>query len=574
MSTIANSKIKNLNVFGRRRLNKKALSRLLALTLITTVFAGVPSASAFPGGVPTPSITSLSVVSGPDSDLSGTRPSLTITGTNFTGVTSVRFGTEAAIFTVVNDTSISVTPTPVSPVTGLVNVSVTNSSGTATRLNAFTFFGAATKVAITVSSVGTASGAAFTTQPQITVQDSGSNTVTGSSDVVTATVSAGGTLVGTTTATATAGIATFTNLGITGTAGSAYTITYTVGALTVATQSVTLAAAVVAPSGGGGGGGGGASLAAQTTIVVTAASLRVQLPGTTTLTTTGGSGTGALTYTTSTPTICSVTSAGVVTAVAVGNCLITATKAADSSYLAATSSVVTLTISDSDAVAAKAAADKAVADAKAAADKAAADKAAADKAAADKAAADKVIADKAAADKVIADKAAADKVIADKAAADKVIADKAAADKVIADKAAADKVIADKAAADKVIADKAAADKVIADKAAADAAASEGGGGTAIDKSLVNSIKYSTSKTKITTITIDLADLFGDLTVDVEVKTTVLVKGKKVTKYVLIGEVTLNSVGKGMIKTKNVIKAGNTIRVSFGRMTIKTVTVK
>jgi hypothetical protein len=62
--------------------------------------------------------------------------------------------------------------------------------------------------------------------------------------------------------------------------------------------------------------------------------------------------------------------------------------------------------------------------------------------------------------------------------------------------------------------------------------------------------------------------------VDVSVKTTVLVKGKKVTKYVAIGEVTLNSVGKAVLKTKKVIKAGNTIRVSFGGITIKTVTVK
>jgi hypothetical protein len=60
----------------------------------------------------------------------------------------------------------------------------------------------------------------------------------------------------------------------------------------------------------------------------------------------------------------------------------------------------------------------------------------------------------------------------------------------------------------------------------------------------------------------------------VSLKTTVLVKGKKVTKYEVIGEVTLDSVGKGVIKTKKVIKAGNTIRVSFGGITIKTVTVK
>ena len=321
---------------------------------------------------------------------------------------------------------------------------------------------------------------------------------------------------------------------------------------------------------------GPAPMVSQTALGVVPAVTTVQLTKTTTLSTTGGSGSGAVTYATSTPTICSITSAGVVSAVAVGTCSVTATKASDgSSYLAATSVPVTITMSNSDALAAaaalQAAADKVIAD-KAAADKVIADKAAADKVIADKAAADKAAADKAAADKAAADKAAADKAAADKAAADKAAADKAAADKVIADKAAADK-----AAADKVIADKAAADKVIADKAAADKAASEGGGGSSIDNSLINSIKYSTNKSKITTIKIDLADEYGDLLVDVSVKTTVLVKGKKVTKYVTIGQVTLNEIGQGSIKTnkaKIIIKARDVIRVSFGGITIKTITVK
>ncbi|MFM8816225.1 MAG: beta strand repeat-containing protein, partial [Actinomycetes bacterium] len=103
---------------------------------------------------------------------------------------------------------------------------------------------APTKVVSVRTPVGTASGAAFTTQPQVSLQDSGSNVVvTDNSTVVTASVSAGATLVGTTTATASSGVATFSNLGISGTAGTAYTITYSASyggnALTVATQSVT-----------------------------------------------------------------------------------------------------------------------------------------------------------------------------------------------------------------------------------------------------------------------------------------------------------------------------------------------
>ena len=101
-----------------------------------------------------------------------------------------------------------------------------------------------TKVVSVRTPVGTASGAAFTTQPRVSLQDLGNNVVVSdSSTVVTATVSAGASLVGTRTATAVNGVATFDNLGITGTAGTAYTITYSAtfggNALTVATQSVT-----------------------------------------------------------------------------------------------------------------------------------------------------------------------------------------------------------------------------------------------------------------------------------------------------------------------------------------------
>ena len=101
-----------------------------------------------------------------------------------------------------------------------------------------------TKIVSARTPIGTASGAAFNTQPQVSLQDLGNNVVTNdSSTVVTASVSAGATLVGTQTATAVNGVATFNNLGISGTAGTAYTITYSAtyggNALTVATQSVT-----------------------------------------------------------------------------------------------------------------------------------------------------------------------------------------------------------------------------------------------------------------------------------------------------------------------------------------------
>jgi len=101
--------------------------------------------------------------------------------------------------------------------------------------------GAATQLALTTAASGAPAGAAFTTQPVVTVRDGAGNTVTSdNSTVVTMTVNAGATTVpATATATAAGGVATFSGVGITGTAGTAYTLTYAAGTLTSATQSIT-----------------------------------------------------------------------------------------------------------------------------------------------------------------------------------------------------------------------------------------------------------------------------------------------------------------------------------------------
>lgn len=109
--------------------------------------------------------------------------------------------------------------------------------------------GPATKLATTTSAAGSVSGVAFTTQPVITIQDASSNTVTNSTATVTATVSAGGTLIGTTTATAVNGVATFTNLGITASAGT-YTITYSSGSLTTTSHSIAVTVSILCATGG------------------------------------------------------------------------------------------------------------------------------------------------------------------------------------------------------------------------------------------------------------------------------------------------------------------------------------
>ena len=95
------------------------------------------------------------------------------------------------------------------------------------------------KLGLTRLAAGAASGAAFTTQPVVAIQDSLGNTVTGSSAVVTMMVSTGGTVVGTATATASSGVATFSTVGIGGTAGTSYTLTFSSSSLTSVAQSIT-----------------------------------------------------------------------------------------------------------------------------------------------------------------------------------------------------------------------------------------------------------------------------------------------------------------------------------------------
>ena len=115
-------------------------------------------------------------------------------------------------------------------------------SGNVTVLTA-----AASVLGLTVPAAGAVNGEAFTTQPEITIQDAYTNAVN-SSATVTATVSAGATLVGNTTATANLGVAEFEDLGINGTPNTPYTITYTITSPSTitTTQSITPTAATQA----------------------------------------------------------------------------------------------------------------------------------------------------------------------------------------------------------------------------------------------------------------------------------------------------------------------------------------
>ena len=121
-----------------------------------------------------------------------------------------------------------------------------NGGLSAVTSSSFTLVGAASKLAAG-SALGATSGAAFTTQPVVTIQDSANSTVsTGSSStaIVSVAVSGGDGLaltVGSLTKTAVAGVATFSGFGLTGTTGQSYTLTYSAGSLTIATGLVTMA---------------------------------------------------------------------------------------------------------------------------------------------------------------------------------------------------------------------------------------------------------------------------------------------------------------------------------------------
>jgi len=91
----------------------------------------------------------------------------------------------------------------------------------------------ATQLVVMTQPNGAVSGLAFTTQPMVRILDATNGLVTTATNVVTATItSGGGTLVGTATATAVAGVVTFTNLQINGAGG--HQITFSAAGLTSA----------------------------------------------------------------------------------------------------------------------------------------------------------------------------------------------------------------------------------------------------------------------------------------------------------------------------------------------------
>ena len=162
--------------------------------------------------------------------------SITITGANFVaGPTTVTInGVLATNVTVVSTTTITAT-TPGSSTTGPVSVLVTTAGGTNIANTLFNYIGQSSTANVTTPANGAGSALPFTTQPILTFVDSSGFTDTNYNQPVTMMVSGGdgfATTVGTTTINAVSGVATFNNVGISGTAGITYTLTYTSGVIT------------------------------------------------------------------------------------------------------------------------------------------------------------------------------------------------------------------------------------------------------------------------------------------------------------------------------------------------------
>jgi hypothetical protein len=125
------------------------------------------------------------------------------------------------------------TPNTVATATAFT-ITATNTAGSVTQTFTLTVTAA---VAIFTQPIGGANATALSTQPVVRVVDGSGNAIASFTSNVVATIASGtGTLSGTTTVAAVAGVATFTNLVITGTAG-AFTLRFTPAGLTAATSN-------------------------------------------------------------------------------------------------------------------------------------------------------------------------------------------------------------------------------------------------------------------------------------------------------------------------------------------------
>lgn len=179
-------------------------------------------------------------------DASGTRvltSTATVTATVSTGATLVGTASVAAVNGLATFTNLGITGT----IGTAYTITFASTGLTSATAVVSPIIGTASKLGLSVTAAGTTSGVAFTTQPRIGIQDAGGNFITSSTATVSASVSTGATLIGTTSIAAVSGVAGFTNLGITAPAGT-YTITYASTGLTSTTQTITIGSASAAPT--------------------------------------------------------------------------------------------------------------------------------------------------------------------------------------------------------------------------------------------------------------------------------------------------------------------------------------
>ncbi len=188
-----------------------------------------------------PTVTGIVPASG--STTGGT--AVTISGTDFSGATAVTIGGIAATdVAVVNATTI--TATAPAGTAGARDVTVTTPAGTGTGTGLFTYV-AVTRLAFTTQPAGAVAGAAFTTQPKVSIQDENGVTLTSSTATVTLAIkagtgAAGAALQNCAAVAAVAGVANFSGCGI-DLAGTDYVLT---ASATGATSGESAAFAVAA----------------------------------------------------------------------------------------------------------------------------------------------------------------------------------------------------------------------------------------------------------------------------------------------------------------------------------------
>jgi len=208
----------------------------------------------------------------------------------------------------------------------LIAADATRTLATATSNLVTVLAGAATKVVFTTAppTTVTTAGTLLTTF-KVSVEDTNGNVITsgtGTNDTITITAASPCTLGGTTTGVAVAGVATFSLLSVSDTGVCVLTATDSTRALTTAAATTTVGTAQAA-----------LSITSLKGLVGTPLAIK----------TSGGTGAGAVTLTTTSGTAgCSV-SGGAVKAARAGTCLVTATKAGTTTYIAVSSAATTVT---------------------------------------------------------------------------------------------------------------------------------------------------------------------------------------------------------------------------------------